>query len=215
LQLGFFVFCVVYAFVLAIRLLLKEFDDNAFVHYLRPWVLAVPQALLLLFVWKILKCRGETWEDIGVRSASTSLGYLAGFLCVPVNLIFSAICVYLTLEYGPEFAAIPNIPKDILGNGWFIVINLLTITVWVPAVEEIFFRGFMMRTMARKMSVPLAILGSSLVFSLAHGHVGLLVPIFISSVVLSTLYIKTNSLYPPILAHSIQNLVASVVAASS
>ena len=71
-----------------------------------------------------------------------------------------------------------------------------------------------MRTMARKMSTPLAILGSCLVFSVVHGHVGLIVPIFIGSVVLSILYIKTKSLYPPVLAHSIQNLAVSVVAAS-
>lgn len=175
---------------------------------------AAPQALLILCVWQVLKWRGETWEDIGVCPPSTKLGYLASLLCVPVNLTLSAICVYLTLKIGFEFITVPKIAKDILGNGWFIVINLFAIAVWVPVVEEIFFRGFMMRTMARKMSTPLAILGSSLVFSLVHGHVGLIVPIFIGSVVLSILYIKTKSLYTPVLAHSIQNLAVSVVAAS-
>ncbi|MEC9320744.1 MAG: CPBP family intramembrane glutamic endopeptidase [Chloroflexota bacterium] len=96
-----------------------------------------------------------------------------------------------------------------------VIVNLVAVVIWVPVAEEIFFRGFLLKTMLERHTVYVAIPLSSLLFALLHGRLGLIVPVFLSSVVISILFIRTRSLLPPILAHSTQNLVVSVVAASA
>ena len=116
---------------------------------------------------------------------------------------------------GVDLLLTPTVPKDILGDGLMVIVNLVAIVVWVPVVEEIFFRGFVLRTMLERHSIYVAIPVSSLLFALLHGHLGLIVPVLLSSIVISILYTHTRSLLPPILAHSTQNLVVSVVAVSA
>ena len=60
-----------------------------------------------------------------------------------------------------------------------------------------------------------AVVTSSLVFAVLHGHIGLLIPLFICSIVISLLYIRSGSIYPSILAHAGGNLSVSLVAASA
>jgi len=127
----------------------------------------------------------------------------------------AAIYAYVALRFGVDFLLTPTVPKDILGEGWMVIVNLVAVVIWVPVAEEIFFRGFLLKTMLEQHTVYVAIPISSLLFALLHGRLGLIVPVFLSSVVISILFIRTRSLFPPILAHSTQNLVVSVVAASA
>ena len=49
---------------------------------------------------------------------------------------------------------------------------------------------------------------SAVLFSVFHFSIGLLVPVFIFGIVLGWLYARTGSIYPSMIAHAVQNVIA-------
>jgi len=212
---GFFVLFAAYAVIVALRLVLGVGPSESDYPYLLPWILSLPQLALVFFVWQSCVRRGSSWKSIGFCRPNLQYSYPLSLLCVPINLILAAIYAYGAIRLGVDFLLTPEVPKDILGEGWIVIVNLVAVVIWVPVAEEIFFRGFLLKTMLKRHTVYVAIPLSSLLFALLHGHLGLIVPVFLSSVVISILCVRTRSLLPPILTHSTQNLVVAAVAASA
>lgn len=85
------------------------------------------------------------------------------------------------------------------------------VTVVAPIGEEVFFRGFFFRALMNWRGVWPAALLTGIVFGGIHAGgspAGFLVPLGIFGVVLCLLYVKTRSLYPPIVLHAINNSIA-------
>jgi len=82
-------------------------------------------------------------------------------------------------------------------------LNFLSLVVLGPALEEILFRGYLLHRWSRKWGLGLGIFASSAIFGAIHPD-PLGAAIF--GVGMSLLYLRTQSLYVPILAHSIYNL---------
>jgi membrane protease YdiL (CAAX protease family) len=85
------------------------------------------------------------------------------------------------------------------------------VTVVAPIGEEIFFRGFFFRAVANWRGIWPAAIITGVVFGAIHAGgspVGFLVPLAIFGVVLCLLYVKTKSLWPPIVLHCLNNSVA-------
>ena len=86
------------------------------------------------------------------------------------------------------------------------VLPLLFFTVVGAAVsEELFFRGFLVRLLERKVSHRVAIVVSALVFALLHRHVFQFAPIFFAGIYLAWLFIKSSNIWRPIMAHGVSN----------
>jgi len=109
----------------------------------------------------------------------------------------------------------PQVPKNILGEGGFTLVNLFAIVLWVPFVEELFFRGFLLTSWISQYGHTKSIILVSLVFMFVHSHPGLYFPVFMSSLLISYLFIKTKSLWPAFLSHAALNLIVVIVAASA
>jgi len=77
-----------------------------------------------------------------------------------------------------------------------------------PIAEELFFRGYVFNAYLSQKGVVTAYLGSALIFSLLHGEVILVVPIFLMGLVLAFLYRRSGTLVAPMIAHMINNGVA-------
>ena len=74
-----------------------------------------------------------------------------------------------------------------------------------------FFRGFALPAFASRYGLRGGILISAALFSVFHFSIGAFVPIFIFGIVLAWLYVKTGSIYPSIVAHATQNIVATLL----
>jgi len=86
--------------------------------------------------------------------------------------------------------------------------------VLAPVVEELFFRGYLLTSLLEKMrSKALAVCASSLVFTSIHAFIGpgMMVYIFLWSLIPSYLYLRTGSLYPAVLMHAFNNAFAYVI----
>jgi membrane protease YdiL (CAAX protease family) len=95
----------------------------------------------------------------------------------------------------------------------------LAICVGAPLLEELFFRGVLLPTLARRMPVQAAMLVQALVFASLHLSLGIgwataaltVTAIGVAGYGLAFLRVHTASLVPPIVAHSAFNLVALIV----
>jgi membrane protease YdiL (CAAX protease family) len=84
--------------------------------------------------------------------------------------------------------------------------SLLTINVVLvaPITEEFIFRGLLLHRWGYKWSSTTAILASSILFGLLHTNV---VGLTIFGIMMALLYCTTGSLWVPIVAHALNNLV--------
>ncbi|HON52455.1 MAG TPA: CPBP family intramembrane metalloprotease [Bacteroidales bacterium] len=91
-----------------------------------------------------------------------------------------------------------------------LLVNICCIAI-VPAItEELFFRGMLQRYATAAIGkVQLAIVLTSIIFSLLHGDLYNFIPRFCMGIIFGYLYWYTNNLWVPIIAHFIHN--ASVV----
>ena len=83
--------------------------------------------------------------------------------------------------------------------------SLLVATFVAPICEEVFFRGFLFMGLARGMPVGWAIVISSLLFAIAHGDPGSFIVLCVIGLALAFLRWRTQSLWPGILLHTLNN----------
>lgn len=91
-------------------------------------------------------------------------------------------------------------------NGYF-VIGLL-----VPLVEELVFRGAILRSLLQAIGRPWVAIGvSALAFSLVHGNPAQMPHAFIVGLLLGWMYFRTGSIIPGVAFHWVNNTVAYVL----
>ena len=89
-----------------------------------------------------------------------------------------------------------------------LLILLLFLAVGAPLVEELFFRGLLLRTLLARVAPIVAILASSLLFALAHFEAVQFAGLALFGVVLAALAWRTGRLGPGIGAHAAFNAAA-------
>lgn len=85
----------------------------------------------------------------------------------------------------------------------------LRLIVIVPIVEEIFFRGLLLKQFLKQYTHIKAILLSSLIFGFYHLHLENFIFYSVLGILFATIYFKTNSLFVVIMAHMIWNLISN------
>ena len=88
------------------------------------------------------------------------------------------------------------------------IISALIIILVAPIFEEIFFRGFIFKTLIERSKTWIAFLISGAIFAGIHLEFGTFMPLFILGLILNWIFFKTKSIYPGILFHIINNAIA-------
>ena len=181
---------------------------------LAPWVIGLLELLMVAAVWQFAIRKYRTgWHSLGLRHPEGSRSFLPALLALVGSLTFAGAYAAIVTALGTDLLRPPTLPADIMGEGLFRLLNSLVIVVWGPFAEEIFFRGFLLAALAPALGDMRAAVVSSAVFAAAHLSLGLTVPIFVTGLLLAWLYLKTRSLWPPIVMHAGQNLIAVSAAA--
>ncbi len=84
------------------------------------------------------------------------------------------------------------------------VLNAIVIVTVVPFAEELFYRGLGVSVL-RFAGAPLAMVSTSLVFGLAHGILVALPALGFFGLLLAWLRVRTDSVWPGVLAHAVYN----------
>jgi membrane protease YdiL (CAAX protease family) len=86
-------------------------------------------------------------------------------------------------------------------------LNALVIMTVVPFAEELFFRGLGVRVLA-PLGAGWAVIGTAVVFGLSHGILVALPPLVFFGLVLGYVRLRSDSIWPGVIAHSFYNGVA-------
>jgi membrane protease YdiL (CAAX protease family) len=88
------------------------------------------------------------------------------------------------------------------------LIIIISVVVIAPIIEEMIFRGLLLRGLEKKYeSVVLSVIYSSILFAVIHVLPSFFIQIFLIGMILGFLSIKFNSIFPGIVLHSINNLL--------
>jgi membrane protease YdiL (CAAX protease family) len=86
-----------------------------------------------------------------------------------------------------------------------VTVLFLFLVIGAPVVEELFFRGLLLRSLHRRFGTTIAVIGSAVVFGLAHYELLQLPALILFGVVLAVLAERTGRLGPGIAAHAAFN----------
>ena len=171
--------------------------------------------LMLVAAWAMGPGAHRTsFASLGLRlPTKPMLLYLA--LPIPVflaSLTFTFAYTLIVSALGWHALEPPSTPLgDIeIAGSIFIPIFLLVVLVG-PFAEEVLFRGFIYPGIANSFGPLKAALLTSALFALAHQQLGVMVPIFITGLMLAWLYHQSRSIWPSFIAHGAQNALALAV----
>lgn len=127
-------------------------------------------------------------------------------LILPLLLIFLGITI-LDFNFFIFISSFISIPDVFQGSLWHEILGSI---ILIPIIEELLFRGIILKGFLKRYSPIVAILLSALLFALFHGNVIQLLSVFIKGILFGILFFKTKSIYPSIFAHIINNLIVIV-----
>jgi len=139
-----------------------------------------------------------------MRGSTAFLGILGGVgVCMAANIVTSYILAFLE-QFG---VTVPETPQMMVNTPESYLLNLFTIAVLPALLEEMVFRGCVLR-LFRSYGDGFAIIVSATTFSLMHGNIRQIPFAFIVGLVLGWLYVVTNNIWIPIMVHFINNGVS-------
>ncbi|WAC02974.1 type II CAAX endopeptidase family protein [Lacinutrix neustonica] len=97
---------------------------------------------------------------------------------------------------------------NISSNNSALIYNLISAILIAPIIEELFYRKFLLDKLSKNNSPIIAIITSSLCFSIMHIETpNNLIPTFFSGIILGLIYLKTKKSGYCIMLHFIVNLI--------
>ena len=168
-------------------------------------------AIVVLTAWAIGPLRhGVSIASLGLvepASRSTRNLFLLPLAVLGGSLAFSYFYAAVLSLVGWDFP--PNLLEEIQLEGPAAIGGLAFVVVlWGPLAEEVFFRGFVFAGLMGRLGYVRALIITSLLFSLFHVEPKLIVPIFVTGMLLAWVYHRTGSLWSPFLVHALQNALA-------
>ncbi|CAA9333042.1 MAG: hypothetical protein AVDCRST_MAG93-6286 [uncultured Chloroflexia bacterium] len=168
--------------------------------------------VLVAIYLQIVRGRHTSWRNIGFRAPPALPLALAPVIAVgqlTTVALLNALVLALTGQFeNPQIEAIS-------GAGGFswpnFILMLLLAGVAAPIVEETLFRGVLYGWLRIRVPIVLAVVVSAALFAGVHFIPILLPALFVVGIILAVVYEWSQSLWVPILLHSIQNSVAVIV----
>jgi uncharacterized protein len=146
--------------------------------------------------------RVGAWWDIPLGAA---LGLACQYLLVPgLYLPFEHLDHHLAHQLSQ-----PANKEAAAAHGWpAVAALLLLLAIGAPLVEELFFRGLLLRSLLGRLPAPAAVVISAVLFGLAHFEALQIAGLAAFGVILALLAWRTGRLAPGIAAHAAFNAAA-------
>lgn len=174
--------------------------------FLLQWMLIT--APLIIFTFKKY---GFKWKHFGFRRIGawkTIKLVVNGFLLyLGITFVISLIILYTNIKipgYQMQEQILPLFGNDTSG----IITAGIIIILLAPFLEELFFRGFLLRTLLNKVGIIYGSVLSALIFAAFHVQWQSIIPIFILGLIINSIVIKSRSIWPAIFFHIFNNAAA-------
>lgn len=173
--------------------------------------------LLLLAALHSCRAAGVSVSEVFGHPPKEPRLWLRAFLVVPLLILCSSFLLWATIFVASEIA--PSWTAELLAGRpssrlvaprepTTRLLLLLSICVVGPVVEEVVFRGLILRRLVASRGFWSGVSWSALIFALLHPH--MLLGAWVFAVLCSLLYLASGSLLVPIAVHVLHNTALAV-----
>lgn len=176
--------------------------------FLFQWICMI---LPLLIVSKKYKLSKKMFALRKVKISRLILLIIQSYLLYfVISFAIGAAILYFNLEI-PGYQAQEEV-LPYFGEGIFnMIIAAVIIAIIAPVIEEILFRGFLLRSLSNYLGVIWGSTISAAIFSLMHFPWQSFIPIFILGLIINSMVIRTKSIVPAIIFHVLNNSIAFAI----
>jgi membrane protease YdiL (CAAX protease family) len=170
-------------------------------------------AMIGCVIWFVRRTGGDL-RDIGLAVPEGSANpfprivgmAVATFVTMYLIIVFYGIVIDLL---GANFLKPDQqVPDSYYSSDFALAVLGIAIVIGAPFAEEIFFRGFLFGGTRAITGAFLAAFLTGFIFSIAHYNLGLIIPFTMIGATLALSYQRSGSLFVPIGAHMLFNLVS-------
>lgn len=184
--------------IIILFLINYSFNLLNIVHIDSSWI------YIFVIIYFIFKLRNEFFTIKSDIIKIFSNDMLKSILAIVVlNIFFSYGMLYLS-------NSILDVSQSINLTNSFLTGGLLATIIISPISEELIFRGVFLNRLRLIVPTLFAVLISSLLFAALHSF-GSIFSAFIFAICIAILYLKTDNIFVPILAHFLNNLLAELI----
>jgi len=160
---------------------------------------------------------GDPRADVGLsaRWADVGWGPLTWLSCVVAQVMVAAIVLAADIPFESNTEGV----SDLRGDRGYVIALLVLAVIAAPVVEEIVFRGLVLRGLRSALPAWLAVGTQGVLFGVVHydpargaGNIGLMMILGAAGVVLGGACYLLRRLAPSMIAHAIINSIAMTVA---
>lgn len=180
-------------------------------------ILFFDAALLgIAYLFSVQKFR-LPWTVLGFRSLASDFLWVPPVTAVAAHVAIVLYSAVVTAA-GAEALAPQQELENLFDTRAILPLTGVATILAAPIAEETFFRGFIFRGLIPRLNVWGAALVSGLLFGAAHissaDTAGLIIPFGAIGVLFAWIYHRTGSLWAPMSAHFLFNLISFVVLAA-
>ncbi len=163
-------------------------------------------AFFAAFVIRIRSWSAFNFRAVPIRWIFFAVGF--GLLAFILVRIVAVIVVSITgsLSGDPQ----GDYHAAAAGGPLALTLQLLFIAVLTPIGEEFAFRG-VIATALERYGAWVSVIGSTVIFALAHGINLALIPAIVVGAINGLLLVRTKSVWPGVIVHAVNNGMATVV----
>ncbi|MFA6403055.1 MAG: type II CAAX endopeptidase family protein [Salinivirgaceae bacterium] len=168
---------------------------NAF-PFLQPWLLFLSYTLTFVVVYFVARF---FWQINSIDHKRVS--WIIYLLILPIIIALSILTEGLV-----GLIPMPQKVQEFFAS--MVQLNVygyLTIGIAAPILEELIFRGIVLKAFLKKYEPAKAILWSALIFGIVHMNPWQFVPAWLIGIFIGWIYWKTQSIWPGIIIHFINN----------
>ena len=146
----------------------------------------------------------QAWQRLGFQRFR--IGNAAKWIGIGFVSYIAFAIAYSLIFGSPE-------QDDFTGELGPVPMQILLIVILAPLAEEVCFRGMLFGGFRTRFPLPVAAIGAGLVFGILHFSTGIsAVPqLIVLGAIFAVVYEKTESIWPPIIFHMINNAYALAV----
>lgn len=171
----------------------------------------LPTLFILVYpIWMIRRAGGRViggwpgWQRFLLEGAIA----IGALICVQLVNMLVAILYTLLFRESP---GIPDQFQELAESGSLLALTIMAVMacVWAPISEELFFRRFVMRAFASRLSLWAAIVLQAFVFAILHHYGAMhLTAIFVLGLAMGGLYAWRRTILTSMILHMLQNTMA-------
>ncbi|MEK7547354.1 MAG: type II CAAX endopeptidase family protein [Patescibacteria group bacterium] len=171
--------------------------------FLVQWIIAILPLIVLTKIKYGFEFGLFGFKKVGIWKV-LKLVALAYLIYIGISFIVSTITIFSDVKipgYQMQESILP-----FFGSSDVALISAGLVVVFVaPFLEEIFFRGFLLRTFVDKIGIFFGSIVSAGIFAIIHFQWASIIPIFILGLIINMLVIKSKSIVPAIAFHILNN----------